>query len=182
MDKATDAMKQYVDGDAAAFQTVYKLLAPKLLRHIRSFVKNNDTAEELLQQTFLRIHEHRHSFKMESSVATWAYRIASYLSVDYIRYTKHHDASECISEGANYDTCTPEDLCDAREKYVLLEECVTKLTKRQRLAYEVAIAEELNYANQAKKLSVSTAVARTTSFNMRNNLRRLMLERIKPQK
>ena len=52
-------MTQYCDGDAASFRTLYALLAPRLLGYLVRMTRDRSVAEDLLQQTFAKVHKAR---------------------------------------------------------------------------------------------------------------------------
>src|SRR4051812_41474393 len=70
------AMERYAEGDDAAFALVYDALAERLLAFLRRRLGSMSRAEDLLQQTFLRMHRARGSFVSGSAVLPWAFAIA----------------------------------------------------------------------------------------------------------
>lgn len=83
--KASIAMARYADGDARAFADVYDALAPSLHHYLQRLVRNDATAEDLLQQTFLRMHDARGRFEPGAAVEPWAFSIARRLFIDWYR-------------------------------------------------------------------------------------------------
>jgi len=77
------AMERYADGDDAAFEEVYDLLAPRL----RAFLGRRDPkeAEDLMQQAFLHIIETRGTYVSKGDVLGWALAIACHLQIDHYR-------------------------------------------------------------------------------------------------
>jgi RNA polymerase sigma-70 factor (ECF subfamily) len=87
--RLTDAMTRWVDGERDAFDGVYALLTPRLRPFLVCRSGDPTRAEDLLQQTFLRIHAARGSYVRGSDAVPWAFAIARRLLVDYRRRTKH---------------------------------------------------------------------------------------------
>lgn len=71
-----EAMGRYQQGELAAFERMYALLAPRLRQYLASLTLNASTAEDLLQETFLQIHRARHTYRPPHPVAPWAFAIA----------------------------------------------------------------------------------------------------------
>jgi RNA polymerase sigma-70 factor, ECF subfamily len=83
--KASIAMARYADGDTRAFVEVYDELAPSLYHYLQRLARNDATAEDLLQQTFLRMHDARGRFAPGAAVEPWAFSIARRLFIDWYR-------------------------------------------------------------------------------------------------
>ncbi len=78
-------MARYADGDTRAFAEVYDELAPSLYHYLQRLARNDATAEDLLQQTFLRIHHARGRFAPGAAVEPWAFSISRRLFIDWYR-------------------------------------------------------------------------------------------------
>ncbi len=75
-------MGRYVDGDVAAFQAVYDALAPVLLRCLLRWVSDRALAEDLVQETFLRVHRARDTYRTGAPVGPWVLTIGRRLAID----------------------------------------------------------------------------------------------------
>jgi RNA polymerase sigma factor (sigma-70 family) len=83
--KASIAMARYANGESRAFVEVYDELAPSLFHYLQKLARNDATAEDLLQQTFLRMHDARGRFTPGAAVEPWAFSIARRLFIDWYR-------------------------------------------------------------------------------------------------
>jgi len=81
-------MGRYCDGDAAAFHRLYALLAPRILAYLVSLVSDRALAEDLVQQTFLKVHQSRGSYVREANPVPWIYTIAHRTCLDELRRRK----------------------------------------------------------------------------------------------
>ena len=90
MDAASEVelMGRYCDGDAVAFHALYALLAPRLLGYLVSLIGERATAEDLLQQTFLKVHQARSAYVRGAEPMPWLYTIAHRTFLDEIRRRK----------------------------------------------------------------------------------------------
>ena len=57
-----DLMARYQDGDAAAFRELYAVVAPRLLGYLMKMARSRAVADDLLQQTFLKVHRARAAY------------------------------------------------------------------------------------------------------------------------
>lgn len=83
--RLTDAMGRYADGDPEAFVVVYQSLHPIVARCMRRWIADRALADDLVQDTFLRLHRNRHRYRPGAPVAPWVLTIARRLSIDALR-------------------------------------------------------------------------------------------------
>ena len=86
--EAAEVMARYCRGDAAAFHRLYTLLAPRILAYLTSLLGDKAAAEDMLQLTFLKVHEARGSYVLGANPIPWIYTIAHRTSLDEIRKRK----------------------------------------------------------------------------------------------
>ncbi|MCU1259499.1 MAG: polymerase, sigma-24 subunit, subfamily [Bryobacterales bacterium] len=78
-------MERYQQADPEAPRILVGALSPALLRYFRSRARNFEQADDLLQETWLRIHRVRHSYRPGEPVLPWIYAIARRVSIDGYR-------------------------------------------------------------------------------------------------
>lgn len=81
-------MQRYQDGDPDAPSALVVALSPALLRFFRSQAVNREQADDLLQDTWLRIHRVRHTYRPGEPVLPWIYAIARRVRVDAYRRSR----------------------------------------------------------------------------------------------
>ena len=86
--EASEVMARYCRGDAAAFQRLYALLAPRILAYLRGLLGDKAAAEDALQVTFLKVHEARGSYVLGANPIPWIYTIAHRTCLDELRKRK----------------------------------------------------------------------------------------------
>lgn len=97
-------MERYQRADPEAPATLIAALSPVLLRFFRSQVGNREQADDLLQDTWLRIHRVRHTYRPGEPLLPWVYAIARRAGVDEYRkrrrITTHEITMEQLPESA----------------------------------------------------------------------------------
>jgi len=83
--EAIAAMERYCKGDASAFRELHAIVAPRLFTYVRCLVRDRALAEELLQQTFLKLHRARASYVSGADPLPWLYAIAHRTCLDELR-------------------------------------------------------------------------------------------------
>src|ERR1700754_4485488 len=92
MAEAKDLMQRSCDGDAGAFRELYALVAPRLLGYLLKMTRERALADDLLQQTFLKVHRARGAYVRGADPLPWIYSIAHRTFIDEARKVKRTSA------------------------------------------------------------------------------------------
>jgi RNA polymerase sigma-70 factor (ECF subfamily) len=157
------AMDRYARGDDGAFSEVYDLVAPRLLRYLTRQTRNLALAEDLVQQTLLRIHRARGRFTPGAAVFPWAMAIARRLLIDDLRYRRGDKLGRSLDEDPTLDppdlAPNATDLVAASQLAARIRAELAKLPSAQREAFELIKEDELSLAEAAAVLGTTvTAV------------------------
>ena len=159
---ADAAMGKYAQGDSSAFLDLYDALAPQLFRLLVRLSRNPTLAEDLVQQTFLQMHDARGRFLPGSPVKPWAFAIARRLFIDVMR----RQGREVVVRDA--DNQLPEpiepvhagDWHEARQTADRAERQLLRLPEQQREAYLLVKTEGLSLAEAASVLGTTVAAVK----------------------
>src|SRR5215831_14233306 len=83
-----DLMVRYQQGDAAAVTALVQRLSPQLHRFFLAQFVSRRHADDLLQETWLRIHRVRHTYRPGEPLLPWLYAVARNVRVDHFRKTR----------------------------------------------------------------------------------------------
>lgn len=83
-----DLMARYCDGDSSAFRELYAAVAPRLYGYLVKMARHRPLADDLLQQTFLKVHRARAAYVRGADPLPWIYAIAHRTFIDEVRKTK----------------------------------------------------------------------------------------------
>jgi len=86
-------MARYCDGDAEAFRALYAEVAPRLLGYLIGMARSRPLAEDLVQQTFLKVHRARAAYIRGADPVPWIYAIAHRTFLDELRRGKRAAAT-----------------------------------------------------------------------------------------
>jgi len=158
------AMARYAAGDEEAFVLVYDELAPRLFGFLLRKSRNTARAEDLLQQTFLRMHRARSRFTPGSEVTPWAFAIARRLFIDAMR-GERRDRCACDPDaGERLDGCAGDDAADelvhARQLARRVQDELESLPEKQRAAFELVKLDGLSLAEAAQVLGTSVGAVK----------------------
>src|SRR5262245_53203811 len=85
---AAELMARYCDGDESAFRALYALVAPRLLGYLVGMARDRALAEDLVQQTFFKVHRARAAYVRGADPVPWIYAIAHRTFLDEVRRKK----------------------------------------------------------------------------------------------
>lgn len=158
--RADAAMDRYAGGDDAAFAELYDALAPRMYTFILRKVGNVARAEDLVQQTLLKLHCARGRYVAGSCVSPWAFAILRRLHLDQERRKKLEMLS---SDGGDDDEVTspradPEESAARREQLqILVESVLSQLSPHQQAAFELVHYGQMSHAEAAEALGTTVA-------------------------
>jgi RNA polymerase sigma-70 factor (ECF subfamily) len=159
-------MSQYAQGDAAAFEIVYEVVAPRIEGYVRRKVRDGARVEDIVQQTFENMHRARGTFVPGSDVLNWAFAIARNLVIDTGRKVGRETSSDLSTENETMGAVLAaavaggEELFLARETGALLIRRYEGLTKLQQEVFELVKLEGLTYQQAAATLGITVPSVR----------------------
>ena len=173
-DEDVRLMLAFRAGDTAAFDELFRRWSGPLLRYLERMVRDLATAEELVQEAFLRVHRARDRYSPDARFSTWLYRIATNLALNELRRprrkavhrsTESEDAPELAAESPATD-----DVVEARRRGAAVEEALEQLPEKQRAALCLTAVEGLSYAEVAETLEVTEKAVKSLVHRARSSL------------
>jgi RNA polymerase sigma-70 factor (ECF subfamily) len=186
---ANDAMDRYADGDASAFPILYDAIAPRIEGLVRRRTRDASRIDDIVQQTFERIHRARGTFIRGSDVLSWAFTIARNLCLDFGAQGwrerpadgKDGDAETDPIAQAVAEVADAERIATARETLGRLVRAFRALPERQQLALELVRVEGFPMAAAAENLGVTLPSLKTSVFRGAEVLRNALREDGEPR-
>jgi RNA polymerase sigma-70 factor (ECF subfamily) len=174
---ADDAMSEYARGDDKAFAVVYDAVAPRLEGYLRRHVRECALIDDIIQQTFLQMHDKRGTFCLGAKVVPWAFSIARNFMIDTLRKTKRETAADLSDENTLLGAVlvatlpTAEQVVQAKEAGASLMSAYGRLTPHQRRAYELVNADGLSQAEAAESMGASVMAVKQCIHKATRKLR-----------
>lgn len=163
-------MELYQQADPEAPGVLVATLSPALLRFFRSQAATREQADDLLQETWLRIHRVRHTYRPGEPVLPWVYAIARRVRVDGYRRTRrisvHETAMDVLPEWR-----TPAPLSDSQPEF---ETLVATLPEAQREVVTMLKAGGLSLEEVARATSSTVGAVKQKAHRAYERLRQLM--------
>jgi RNA polymerase sigma-70 factor (ECF subfamily) len=155
-DSDVQRMLAFSAGDDSAFDELFRRWAGPLVRYLERMVGDMATAEELVQETFLRVYNARKRYEPRARFSTWLYRIGTNLALNELkrpRRRSHHDGE--IVEEIRSDATPTDDLVGARRTGSEVQRELATLPERQRMALWLSAVEGHSYAEIANILDTT---------------------------
>ncbi|WP_456379592.1 RNA polymerase sigma factor [Lutibacter sp.] len=154
------------DTQEKAFRTLISLYKERLYWHIRKIVLSHDDADDILQNTFIKVFKNIHSFKENSKLYSWMYRIATNESITFInkKATKHHiDISEL--QHKMVDDLQEDLYYSGDEIQQLLQKAIFTLPQKQQLVFNMKYFDEIKYSEMSEILETSVGSLKASYFH-----------------
>ena len=114
--------------------------------HIRRMIVSHDDAEDVLQETFIKIFRHLDDFRSESSLSTWIYRIATNECIRFLNRRKEQAVStEEVQEELMNKLMASEYVDYDNAMEVKFQQAILTLPEKQRLVFNLRYYDELKY-------------------------------------
>lgn len=171
-------------GETGLYELLMRRHNQRLYRAIRSVIREDAEAEDILQETWVRAYEHLSQFEGRASFATWATRIAFYEALARARKSKRwapieNATGEVMPEVNRHSPEeTPETQAMRGQLGQMLEAAVDGLPESYRTVFMLREIEQLSTGDTAECLGLTEEAVKTRLHRSRALLRRELAERI----
>ncbi|WP_299063310.1 RNA polymerase sigma factor [uncultured Polaribacter sp.] len=149
-----------------AFRELISLYKERLYWHIRKIVISHDDADDVLQNTFIKVFKNIDKFNQESKLFSWIYRIATNESITFInkRAKKRTiDITEYQQELAG--TLANDDFFTGNEIQLILQKAIATLPQKQQLVFNMKYFDEIKYDEMSEILETSVGALKASYFH-----------------
>lgn len=149
-----------------AFNLLLQKYQQKIYWHIRRLVIDHDDADDLVQETFVKVWKNLQNFRSDSQLYTWIYRIATNESITFLNRKKNRNnisLDEVNSELA--ETLASSSYFDGDKIQRKLQEAVLTLPEKQRIIFNMKYFDDMKYEEISAVLG-TTVGALKASFHI----------------
>jgi RNA polymerase sigma-70 factor (ECF subfamily) len=162
----SDVLNQFRQGDADAFETLFRLHQRAVYGWILRIVRDPSAAEELTVESFWRIHRAHARFEPAQGFEGWARRIATHAALDWLRANRTRRAeselsTETVAEVAASAAPDPAVTAEIRLKTA---QAFGRLPPKLRIAATLAVVEDQPQKDVAAALRISVAAVKLRVF------------------
>ena len=160
-----DSLKNPLTKDLA-FRQLISTYKERLYWHIRKIVLNHEDTDDVLQNTFIKIWNGIDSFRAESSLFTWLYRIATNESITFLNNRKRKMMSS-LADGNEYlvGNLESDSYFDGDEWQMILQKAIAVLPDKQRIVFNMKYYDEIKYEDMSEILGTSVGALKASYYH-----------------
>ncbi len=167
-------------GDMDAFDELVNSYSGRVANIAYSLLSDREDALDVAQEVFIKVHRSIDSFRGESSVSTWIYRITKNVCTDILRKRKSNiisldndDENEPKTEIADESTA-PEQVAERNAQIKAVQEAISQLDDNMRIIITLCDINGLSYDETAKILNCPMGTVKSRLYRARKNLRKIL--------
>ncbi len=175
-----DLVRRAQAGDLPAFESIVQLYERRIYRLLLHMLGDASDAEDVLQETFLKVYSKLHQFQLQSRLYTWIVRIAVNQALMKLRQRRGRtvslDEEIATEEGplarelADWHP-NPEQQYQSTELASILQRALESLSLPYRIVFQLRDVEELSTQETAEALGLSEAAVKSRLLRARLQLR-----------
>lgn len=146
-----------------AFQKLLRNYQRPLYNQIRNIVLNHDDANDVLQNTFVKVFQYLKDFKGDSKLFSWMYRIATNEAITFInnKAKRNGTTSEAL-QSKIVDNLKADTYFDGNEIQLKLQKAIAILPEKQQLVFKMKYYEEIKYKDMSDVLGTSVGALKAS--------------------
>jgi len=146
-----------------AFDILLNQYKEPLYWHIRKIVLNHDDADDVLQNTFVKIFKGIKKFKGDSKLYTWMYRIATNESLNFLKLKtkKYFNSSEEMMKTL-VNNLKEDPYFDGDELQIKLQILISKLPEKQKLVFQMKYEQNMKFKDISEILGTSVGALKAS--------------------
>ncbi|HEX8451025.1 MAG TPA: sigma-70 family RNA polymerase sigma factor [Longimicrobium sp.] len=175
----------FLDGEKRAFGELVERYQTRLLNFVYRTTGDRERAEDLVQETFIRVYRHLHRFDQSKKFSTWVYTIASNLAKNELRNRSRNPLVLFQTIKKNWDadsrplewednTYRPDDLYRKRHLKSMVENTVDQLPEHHRTVFILREMEGKTYEEIADITGANLGTVKSRLNRARNNFAQLI--------
>ena len=146
-----------------AFQILLSQYQRPLYHHIRNIVLNHDDADDVLQNTFIKVFQHLKGFKGDSKLFSWMYRIATNEAITFINQkAKRNGTTSEALQNKIVENLKADSFFDGTEIQIKLQKAIVTLPEKQQLVFKMKYFEEMKYEDMSEILGTSVGALKAS--------------------
>jgi RNA polymerase sigma-70 factor (ECF subfamily) len=177
--------QSFLEGEARAFGELVRRYDKRLLNFVFRTVGDRERAQDLVQETFVRVYRHLHRFDQGKKFSTWIYTIASNLAKNELRNRSRNPLVLFQTIKKNWDAdhrplewedtkLKPDDLFRKRHLKELVEKSVAELPEHHRIVFILRELEGKTYEDIADITGCNLGTVKSRLNRARNNFARII--------
>ncbi|MBF7092654.1 sigma-70 family RNA polymerase sigma factor [Flavobacterium sp. ALJ2] len=185
MDKVNDQyyINRILLGETNMFAVLVDRYKDLIFTLAIKMVKNREIAEEVSQDTFIKIFNSLNKFKGDSKFSTWIYKIAYNTSLDYLKKNKKDESNVVIDELKGYLVKTTDNalsILEDQERKQDIQNCLNLLSSEESFLLTLFYFDDQSLNEIGKIMDISVNNVKIKLFRSRKKLAVILKEKLEP--
>lgn len=151
------------------FKDIFKANSKKIFHLCYGYTGDEDVANDLMQETFMKVWQNLEKFRNQALISTWIYRIAVNTCLSYLRVEKRQAKDELTD---NIIETRAEEVSEKNEQVAALYKCIAKLEENERIIITMVL-DEVPYPEIAEISGISEGNLRVKIHRIKHKLTEL---------
>lgn len=169
-DKDEDLLARVAKKDSAALRVLFRTHQVKLYRFLFRMVRNEAVAEELVNETFIKVWTKAGQFSGQSAVSTWMFTIARNEALSLMRKKSDAPLDDEYASQIEDESDTQEVEIAKKDKGALMRACIDKLSDAHREIVDLVYYQEKSVAEASEILDIPENTVKTRMYHARQQL------------
>ncbi len=181
----SEVVQRFLDGESRAFGILVDRYDKRLLNFVYRTVGDRERAQDLVQETFVRVYRHLHRFDQSKKFSTWIYTIAGNLAKNELRNRSRNPLVLFQTIKKNWEAdhrplewedtkFRPDELFRKRHLREMVEEAVAQLPEHHRVVFVLRELEGKSYEEIAEITGCNLGTVKSRLNRARNNFARII--------
>jgi RNA polymerase sigma-70 factor (ECF subfamily) len=179
-------MLNFKEGDQRAFRLLFDKYKKQVINYCFRFCGHRGVAEDLAQETFLRVYKAAARYRPEARFSTWLFKIAANVCLNEVRKPVYRARLESIDQASDEDHAgtqelameaeqsMPDRLLEAHEDQILIRQAMNRLPDEQRTALLLRATEGFSYEEIGRQINRSENHVKTIIYRGRQRLKKIL--------
>ena len=179
-------MLSFKAGDQRAFQLLFDKYKKQVINYCFRYCGRRAVAEELAQETFLRVYKAAARYRPSARFSTWLFKIAANVCLNEIRKPLYRARLESIDQvpddgqgrdrepAVDPDQSLPDTLLEAQQNQAILRQAMERLPEEQRAALLLRATEGFSYGEIGQQINRSENHVKTLIYRARQRMKKML--------
>lgn len=183
-DQESSIINQIIGGDTQAFAVLVDRYKDLVFTLAIRMLKNREEAEEVSQDTFIKVFKALPKFKGESKLSTWVYKVAYNTCLDRIKKNKNRYNEVALDSFSEHQIKTVDNALHAleeKEQQQAIQDCLQQLASKDSFLLTLFYFEELSLEEISKVANMEANTVKVNIHRARKRLANILKQRLEPE-
>jgi len=164
-------------GEKSAFNALLGRYRSSIKRYLLSLINDPDAAEDIIQETFIKVYTSIHQYRGDASFKSWLFVITRNSWKNYLRSHQYQTRINRFEDVDDFNIAaeqSPENTITQQQQEKLLRTAITALPSKQRMTLSLRINQQLPFASIAAVMQCSLSTAKANHYSGVKTVERMM--------